>query len=473
MLKILLFLSTVIVAAQSIRAAPQAPGKAAEAAELQDRIDRRAREIATMTAYSARLERILVRAGFPTDESVRPLSLEQKMDRVFPAGRCNATRFVDALSALSQATKVEISIDWKALAEAGVDQPVPITCNLRNCSARAALQAILSASGGSSVKLIYLLEDGKVKVTTADYAALTRTYDVTAVLPRYPTLREAQDVLGKIVTDTVAPDTWKDAGGTVGSLSFTGVRMTVTQLPVNLAGVESLLEELDVNKQIAHRHATIDQQEIQIVALTREIDKRVARCRSVGIRVPPQLDQAMELVLPDIQFTGWPLATCLDSLGSTSGQLIFVNWNALRAAGIDGRTPITLSLHRQTLAAALQSVIRKTSDGNARLQYDAQDNVIAISTQAEFDKLTVTRVYDIREILPLQGNRQDAADELIRAMTRTIEPDSWQDAGGTLGSVREFQGQLIITHSDRVQAYIRAYLDLLRHQRRLMRASKG
>ena len=67
-----------------------------------------------MTAYSARLQVILVRAGFPADEPVKLVTLEQKMDQVFPAMRCNGTRLIDAINGLSRAARFDILVDWKA-----------------------------------------------------------------------------------------------------------------------------------------------------------------------------------------------------------------------------------------------------------------------------------------------------------------------------------------------------------------------
>jgi len=49
-------------------------------------------------------------------------------------------------------------------------------------------------------------------------------------------------------------------------------------------------------------------------------------------------------------------------------------------------------------------------------------NAITISTQQELDKLTVTRVYDIRDMLPARGKTgEEAVEQLAHAMTTAIE----------------------------------------------------
>src|SRR4051812_7807912 len=98
----LLVIVTLIFSAHTLRAAEPA-ANANEAADLQDRIDQRAREIAGMSAYSTRLQRILSRTGFTGKEIVELLSFEQKMDRVLPVMHFRETRLGDALNALARA----------------------------------------------------------------------------------------------------------------------------------------------------------------------------------------------------------------------------------------------------------------------------------------------------------------------------------------------------------------------------------
>jgi hypothetical protein len=99
--------------------------------------------------------------------------------------------------------------------------------------------------------------------------------------------------------------------------------------------------------------------------------------------------------------------------------------------------------------------------------------------KAQEKEETYTRVYDIRDLLlsirdfPFIGTmgmpeesarivampdeqpastrpapaREQLVKDVIALITETVDPDSWRDAGGITGSIRELSGQLIITQS--------------------------
>jgi hypothetical protein len=56
----------------------------------------------------------------------------------------------------------------------------------------------------------------------------------------FPTAVTA-DSVGKLITGTVAPESWRDAGGAIGSLRFIGSRLIVTQTADNQKQIENLL----------------------------------------------------------------------------------------------------------------------------------------------------------------------------------------------------------------------------------------
>jgi len=147
------------------------------------------------------------------------------------------------------------------------------------------------------------------------------------------------------------------------------------------------------------------------------------------------------------------------------------------------------------------------------LGYTIDDGVITISTGEDLDKNTLTRVYDIRDLIidipdftnapnfslqstSQQGQggggggggggssqglfenadqdrqnqdqgrtRQEMIDEITRLITETVSPESWRDAGGTTGSVRELQGQLIVTQTPENQRSLVNLLQQLRETR--------
>ena len=467
----IIFIVLLLSIARCLNAGPVEVDSVARAEQLWDSVEKQGKEIATMTAYSARLKKILTLAGALASNSADELPFRQKLDWGLVHAHWESIKLVEALDTLSHITQVEIRVDWQALAAAGLDQNIRVTCDVHDWSVYPAMHTILEGIA-ANVHLGFFPENHRIMVTTEEGATKhtwTKSYDLKALLPHNADMIEAREALGRLVMDTVAPDSWKDAGGVTGVLTFNGTKIVVTQTADNLRGVEHLLEELDADKQINLARATIDRQERAIVWLTTEIDSLKARCRSLGIRVPPRVDHAMALAIPDIQFVGRPLSKCFDALSGVSGQLIYVDWKALRAADIDANFPITLALRGKTLAGALRSLLNTACMEKPRLEYVMEGNRVAVSTVAELDKSTLTRAYNIRDILATYRNRDEAIEHLTRTMTSIIEPDSWRDAGGTLGSVRELQGMLIVTHSERVHVLIKAFLDSWRQVRKEMR----
>jgi hypothetical protein len=120
----------------------------------------------------------------------------------------------------------------------------------------------------------------------------------------------------------------------------------------------------------------------------------------------------------------------------------------------------------------------------------------AQAATAEEDKpvRSISRVYDIRDLLmqrkayPAQSAlvpptrigeprpvaevraattrptnaSDDVAKQLMDLIQETVDPDSWRENGGTVGAIRELQGQLIVTQTSENQALL---MDLLKQLR--------
>jgi len=120
---------------------------------------------------------------------------------------------------------------------------------------------------------------------------------------------------------------------------------------------------------------------------------------------------------------------------------------------------------------------------------------LAQATQESADKpLSVeTRVYDLRDLMmnvgdyPFPGRigapagrevvllpdagsskpstqptRQERVSDLVRLITDTVEADSWRDAGGTYGAIREISGLLVVTQTADAHKQIGTLLGQLR-----------
>ncbi|HWE03936.1 MAG TPA: hypothetical protein VG326_16145, partial [Tepidisphaeraceae bacterium] len=229
--------------------------------------------------------------------------------------------------------------------------------------------------------------------------------------------------------------------------------------------------------------------------------------------VQAQLDRA----LPEVTFDGVGFSDVVDFLRDVSGANIFVNWKSLEAAAVDKNAPVSAKLRNVKFSKALAVILDSVGGGTAKLGYTIDEGVITISTTDDLAKNTITRVYDIRDLIinipdftdapdfslnttsnnqsqnPGQqggagagggggggggnlfsgGTGQEKAgptrDELIEKITKlitdTVSPESWRDSGGTVGSIRELQGQLIVTQTPENQHALVNLLEQLRETR--------
>jgi hypothetical protein len=97
--------------------------------------------------------------------------------------------------------------------------------------------------------------------------------------------------------------------------------------------------------------------------------------------------------------------------------------------------------------------------------------VVQISTEDELAKYTVIRVYDVRDLVERElvlssklkkDLASDTSDALIRLIQGTIDPTSWRDNGGSIGSIDALGGALVVTESPQNQDAIFALLVAMR-----------
>jgi len=213
---------------------------------------------------------------------------------------------------------------------------------------------------------------------------------------------------------------------------------------------------------------------------------------------------ALDRKLPEINFSNVAFSDVVDFLRDVSQANIFVNWRALEAAGIAKDTQVSARLRDVKFAKVLNTVLNEVGGGTVRLGYTIDEGVITISTEEDLSANVVTRVYDIRDLIinipdfdnapdfNLQqqqsagrgggggGNlfggggggeddegptRVELVDEIIRLIQDTVASDSWKDNGGAVGSLRELQGQLIVTQTPENQRQLVRLLEQLRETR--------
>jgi len=199
--------------------------------------------------------------------------------------------------------------------------------------------------------------------------------------------------------------------------------------------------------------------------------------------------RAMSQTIAELNVDGVALSRVLDFLRQTSGANIVVNWKVLEGAGVSRDTPVSLQVRELTLRKMLRLVLDQASPGT-QLTYSTDANVIEVTTQDEADKVLITKVYvvddlvmpDNRVVAPPMMNLGDvtkggtttggsggsgagqtslftetpssggAAEEttqkrgedLVALVRDVVRPTIWKENGGP-ASIRYFSGKLIVS----------------------------
>ncbi len=234
-----------------------------------------------------------------------------------------------------------------------------------------------------------------------------------------------------------------------------------------------------------------------------------------GDNAESELNRRVAVKLTDplpVNFDANKLVNVMDYFRNTTGVNFFVNWAALEAAGVEQDLPITLQLNNIPATQALDLVLKQAGAG-AELEpigYSIIDGVVHISTLRDLQKTTDVRVYDIRDLLVQvpnfsgapefdinsalsntssggssggaatasttlfgdetdnvdQPTREEMIEQIVNLIQDTIgKQEDWQAYGGTVSSLRELNGNLIVKSTPDNHRDIIALLGQLRQAR--------
>jgi hypothetical protein len=167
--------------------------------------------------------------------------------------------------------------------------------------------------------------------------------------------------------------------------------------------------------------------------------------------------EQLETIVDLSQFTPeMPLSEAIEELKNSVAPrlMIFVLWRDLSDnANIERTTPINMdAVSAVRLGTALKLLLMSVSSGFADIDYVVQYGAITIATKELLPSKLVTRVYDISDLVdtsfdPNTGKvasyNEDDANDILRHIIYTIEPDSWYEVGGE-GSIAIYKGHKMI-----------------------------
>jgi hypothetical protein len=494
--------------------------------------DRRRREwvigalilLTASMAFSAKTPRGQIAGALEMHESEKDKRTARAMRRIVTLDYDSATLEV-VLGRVKELSGAPKSVDWKGMAKHRVTPDSTLRIHVADVTAARALQAALLATDH---RLGYAIEDGVLRVAIArDLPVYARRYDVRDLLRNQSvfaaTFADAPSILKEekirdrthprprpsgglfFVEDgfeeTVAFEDGEAAKGPAGRL-IQAIKSTVDPLgwdgwsKCRVRKVDGVLEI--TQRYESHQRIVGFLNGLRDVLRARQAAPKVTR--RVGGDVMPWIPltgtidpprsaadrrviEKLGKVLKEVDFLRVELSDAIRTLEDRADVGIHARRNALASAGAAGsRTKVTMRPRNVTAWTALRCVLRQASAG-APLQAHVANGVVVISEWGVAPPRTVTRAYDVQDLLfhgkvfldvhrtvfrgDFERGLQAAAmveNSLRDVLMGAAEPNfhAKEDRVG----VRIFQGVLLVTHTEQGQ---RAVVDFLNRFRAALR----
>jgi hypothetical protein len=224
----------------------------------------------------------------------------------------------------------------------------------------------------------------------------------------------------------------------------------------------------------------------------------------------------LQTAFVDAEYNRVDLSNIIDDLRQKHNLNIHVSWAALEAAGVKRDVRIEIHLKHVALSTLLDILLREARvGGTEQLAYHVQDGVLVISTGEQAREDTILRTYDIADLVesgyatrrfantPVLGlqvtgreyvggdvrkessggggggagiygepraerartSDMERVQQIVDLLENQVDPESWRDAGGSLGSLQVSDSVLYVRHTMRAQQQVGAFLDLMRSNR--------
>ncbi|MFN0131887.1 MAG: hypothetical protein ACKVW3_05050 [Phycisphaerales bacterium] len=213
--------------------------------------------------------------------------------------------------------------------------------------------------------------------------------------------------------------------------------------------------------------------------------------------------------VPSVNFQDNALSDVVQFVQTITQTNLDVDWASLEQAGIQKETTVSLNLTNVSYKTLLDRVVEKVSgqDKASRADWAVLDGVVTIASEERIRKTTALVIYDIKDVIidipdyrevpridlqqalqSAQGGgggrspfrqeqenndelltreREERMDELITLITQNVDPDGWEENGGTPGRISKLltNGNLVITNTPKNHRAIMGLLGKLREQR--------
>lgn len=231
------------------------------------------------------------------------------------------------------------------------------------------------------------------------------------------------------------------------------------------------------------------------------------------------LQAQLDRKLPELKFSANSFSDVINFLRDVTGANIYVDWPALERASISRDAPVTAHLRDVKFSKALQIIFDNVQgeQPDQKLGYTIDEGVITISTRRELNKNVVARRYDINDLLFVppdytnvpnlnlsssqgqsaggsgggggsqsqnifqntnnntnnqqteQTQRSTSIDSIKNYIINNVDPTSWKDNGGDVGSITSdpLRPVFLISQTAANQRAVQKVLDQLRSSKAL------
>ncbi len=327
------------------------------------------------------------------------------------------TPLSDVVDFLRDYHHIEIQIDARSMADAGLDPEEPITRDLKKISLRSALRLLLDPLG-----MEYVLDDDVLLLTTfedVEDRMMPRVYPIDDLIGRAGVGNSRRDdcrALIDLLTSTARPTSWDIVGGygSIGTIPPGDPKSLVVFQTTY--GHEEVANVLQLLRDVANAPAA-DAFPATGFELTRYRTDREQRIEK-ALAEPA-----------DLEFIETPLSDIVEFLQYYHKIEVQIDEEALDDIGLESDLPVTVNLKRIPLRSALRLMLREQD-----LSYEIRHEVLLITTPEESETHLSTVVYPfqhfLREHRDNDSDVESYPDTLIDLIRSMIAPTTWDTVGG-------------------------------------------
>ena len=304
----------------------------------------------------------------------------------------------DVVARLSHRHQIPISLDYDALAAAGLTGKEPVNLDVSGPALGDLLNLVLRQD-----HLCYAVRDRAVVITTIEARETGEPKLVGKVYPLTPPLLGsgslAEETMSDLIRYTIAPYSWAEVGGP-GELQAIPGALVVIQPPDVHEQVSSVLSHAEWS--IEHADSTSP------IYLSPE-DRKHRR-----------IIEALNRIV-DVRFRDVPFDEVCRNLSTEYDVPIVVDRESFNYPGLEVDTTVSVNLRDVPLRTALREVLNEL-----QVNYSLFDGVINIHDV--YGHAYLTRAYSVGDLTGLRG--RNSGYGLIETLTNVVHPQSWDFVRG-------------------------------------------